>query len=65
VEDDYGVAGVVFYVDGEAVARISKAPWSTRWSASSTGLHEISVEVVDFAGNRSKTEPIVFELIVP
>jgi membrane peptidoglycan carboxypeptidase len=65
VEDAYGIARVIFYVDGEVAAEVTEAPWSTRWRISARGAHTMYVEVTDLAGNKSATEAIAFEVIIP
>ena len=65
VDDEYGIAELTFYIDGEAVATLTQAPWSTRWETTSIGTHEISIQVLDSAGNRTLTEPFSFELAAP
>jgi membrane carboxypeptidase/penicillin-binding protein len=62
VEDAYGIARVVFYVDDEAVAEVTAAPWSTRWRISNGGEHEMYVEVSDLAGNSSISDVVAFKV---
>jgi hypothetical protein len=62
--DAGGVAGVIFEVDGEAIAPEDLAePWSAFWNASASGAgsHILTVIARDIAGNavRSAVVPVV------
>ena len=65
VEDDYGVARVIFYVDGQIAATVTQAPWSTRWSVTNRGEHSLYVVVADTAGNVKTSSTIAFNVQVP
>jgi hypothetical protein len=60
--DNYGVASVSFYVDGQLLATLSNPPYSTRWRESIMGEHSFYVEARDSAGNVSKSQTIVFDI---
>ena len=53
VEDDVGVAGVRFLVDGTDIGTATKAPYFIRWNATtvSDGVHSLSAVATDLAGN--------------
>jgi hypothetical protein len=62
--DDGGVAGVLFEVDGEAIAAEDlSAPWSVLWNATASGpgAHILTAIARDSAGNavRSEVVPVV------
>ncbi len=53
VFDGFGVAKVVFKVDGVVLAEDLAEPWGVIWSTqgSGNGPHALRVEATDFAGN--------------
>lgn len=61
--DQFGVAGVSFFIDGRLLSTLSTPPFSTRWRENTAGEHIFEVEAFDLAGNRSKRESATF--IVP
>jgi membrane peptidoglycan carboxypeptidase len=60
VSDEYGVAELTFFIDGQPVATILDEPWSTRWNVPASGEYEIYAEATDFAGNVTSSSTITF-----
>ncbi|WP_395794775.1 PHB depolymerase family esterase [Aquimonas sp.] len=51
--DDFGVSGVQFLLDGSVIGSVSAAPWSLNWNSASVaeGSYAISARAFDAAGN--------------
>jgi membrane carboxypeptidase/penicillin-binding protein len=60
--DNYGVASVSFYVDGQLLRTLSTPPYSTRWQAYTSGDHEFYAEATDLAGNKIMSPVIQFSI---
>ena len=58
--DNIGLESVIFYLDGEELARQSQPPYAVPWYAK-TGAHTLRVKAADFAGNVSEAE-VVFQV---
>jgi membrane peptidoglycan carboxypeptidase len=53
--DDLELAQVSFSVDGILIASLSQAPFALPWQTPPAGKHELLVEAVDLAGNKSQS----------
>jgi len=63
--DEYGVARVVFYVDGQVAATLTGESFSTTWRLSRSGEHTLYAEVFDLAGNATISPSILFVVTRP
>jgi len=57
-QDNFGLAQVEFYVDGQLAESMSEGPYSVRWNNLSRGKHEVVVRAVDWAGNEAEIGPL-------
>jgi hypothetical protein len=51
--DDLGLQGLVFFVDGQELGRLTQAPFSFPWTAQ-PGEHTLLVQATDLAGNTAE-----------
>ena len=61
-QDDYGVDGVEFYIDGESVGSDSSDPYDFEWDTTpleNDSQHTLSAEVTDESGNYTLVQPIL------
>ena len=58
--DDVGVVRVVYYLDGEAAATATEAPFSAPLVLDSLGSHSLWAEAFDAAGNSGLSERVSF-----
>ncbi len=65
VTDNFGVEGVEFYVDGIKVGTVTAPPYSIRWRMRTIGEHEVYVRAIDFAGNVTESDRIMFTVERP
>jgi len=65
--DDVGVAGVQFFLDGNAGAEVTTAPYSVAWdtTAATNGSHTITAVARDAAGNRTTSAPVAVTVSNP
>jgi hypothetical protein len=65
VADEYGVARVVFYVDGQVAGTLMEEPYSLVWQLSRSGEHAAFAEAYDLAGNSTRSPAIQFQVVRP
>ncbi len=62
-QDDHAVTRVDFYVDGDSVTSVTKAPYIFNWDTNpiaDNGQHTLYFKAIDAAGNQSINTPITF-----
>ena len=59
VEDEIGVESVIFYLDGEIIARLAQPPFAVSWRAR-PGEHTVQLQAADQAGNTSRVSLTFF-----
>jgi leucyl aminopeptidase len=59
-DSDSGISKVVFYVDGNARATVTAAPYRFNWNTANftTGTHTLTAIATDVAGNRTQSAPV-------
>ena len=65
-QDDYGVDGVEFYIDGESVGSDSSDPYDFEWDTTpleNDSQHTLSAEVTDESGNYTLVQPILVTVL--
>lgn len=55
VQDDLGIEGIAFFLDGELLGTVFQAPYALSW-APRPGEHTLLVKATDRAGNTSQAE---------
>lgn len=51
--DDLEIKQVQFYLDGVLIASLTQAPYALPWKTPPASNHELLVEALDLAGNKS------------
>jgi len=64
-DPDGSVAEVRYFIQGELVAVVPKAPYSLLWSLSRKGEHKIVAMAVDNRGAKTESEPVVVTMVDP
>lgn len=62
--DSIGLSGMLWYLDGEKIGENSQPPFFQQWEMVD-GVHELQVEAIDLAGNRSRSQAVTFSVSAP
>lgn len=58
-DTDDSITGVSIYADGELLTNLTTAPFSTMWTPSSSGYHQISAKATDDSGITVESSPLI------